>query len=145
MLLTFQLFTQFKPRFQLKFAFQESINLCLKRGLGNCIPITKFGARWVDDQKNYNIVFEKANLKLVINYLINNYYFTVGMSAFKQVIGIPMGSDPALFKAILFLYYFENKWILIIKKQNLNEVPSFVNTFRSINDLIAINDNGLLE
>ena len=50
-----------------------------------------------------------------MNYLIDNCYFTVRNSIFRQVIGIPEGSDTAPFITNLFLYYFENKWIMNFK------------------------------
>ena len=41
-------------------------------------------------------------LKL-LEFIIHNAYFQVGDKIFKQIIGIPMGSDPAPFIANLFL------------------------------------------
>ena len=78
-----------------------------------------------------------------MEYLIDNCYFTFGDKIFKQVIGIPMGSDPAPFKANLFLYYFENKWMKNLKKENLKKARRFARVFRFIDDLVAINDNNL--
>ena len=56
-----------------------------------------------------------------------------------------MGSDPAPFMANLFLYFYERKWVLNTKKSNLRKARLFGNTFRFIDDLIAINDVGLFE
>ena len=36
-------------------------------------------------------------MKDVFVYLLSNCYFTVGPKIFFQIIGIPMGSDPASF------------------------------------------------
>ena len=55
-----------------------------------------------------------------------------------------MALDSAPFMVIFFLYYFENKWINL-KKSNLYKSRSFTNTFPFIDDLAAINDNGLFE
>ena len=57
------------------------------------IAITKFGARWVDDKKNCKIVFDKVKLDLAINYILDNSYFIVWNSTFREVIVIAMGSD----------------------------------------------------
>ena len=46
-----------------------------------------------------------------ITFLLDNCFFTVGKHIFQQVIGIPMGTDPAPFMANLFLYYYENKFM----------------------------------
>lgn len=40
---------------------------------------------------------------------MNNCYFKFGNKVLRQIISIPMGSDPAPFIANLFLYYYENK------------------------------------
>ena len=47
--------------------------------------------------------------------------------------------------ANLFLYFYENRYVLNLKKQNLMLARRFCNTFRYIDDLCAINDNGEFE
>ena len=76
---------------------------------------------------------------------MKNCYFQLGKKVFRQVIGIPMGSDPAPFFANLFLYYFENKWIKKTKKNDIRRARRFANTFRFIDDLTALNDGGEFE
>ena len=56
-----------------------------------------------------------------------------------------MGSDPAPFMANLFLYHFESKFLKELKKSDLQLARKFSNTFRFIDDLNAMNDNGLFE
>ena len=56
-----------------------------------------------------------------------------------------MRSDPALFTANLFLYYFECKWILNLKKLDLYKTHNFANTLSFIGDLYVINVDGLFE
>ena len=53
--------------------------------------------------ENYKILFDKVKLKLAINYLLDNCYITVAISAFRQRIGTTMTSDAALFTVNLFL------------------------------------------
>ena len=71
-------------------------------------------------------------------FLINNAYFRVGNAIFRQVIGIPMGSDPAPFFANLFLSHYEALWV----KTHPDRAKSLCNTFRFIDDLQTLNDNG---
>ena len=47
--------------------------------------------------------------------------------------------------ANLFLYHFESKWLKNLKKTNLVKARKFSNTFRFIDDLNAMNDDGLFE
>ena len=51
-------------------------------------------------------------------------------------------SDPAPFMANLFLYYYESKYVKEVKKKDLFTARKFRNTFRFIDDLLAINDDG---
>ena len=64
---------------------------------------------------------------------------------FRQVIGIPMGSDPAPFFANLFLFHFESEWLDKTKKDNHHRARRFGHAFRFIDDLVAINDNNEFE
>ena len=80
-------------------------------------------------------------VKEALQYLMDRCYFTFGNTLLYQVIGIPMGSDPAPFMANLFLYYFESKWIKGLKKENLQIARRFANTFRFIDDLLTVNDD----
>ena len=43
-------------------------------------------------------------IKSLLEYVIDNAFFQVGNKVFRQIIGIPMGSDPAPFIANLLLY-----------------------------------------
>ena len=76
-----------------------------------------------------------------MEYLLDNFYFKVGDSLFRQIIGIPMGSDPAPYFANLYLYYYARKWILNLKKTDL----AAAHNFRFIDYLIVINDRGDFE
>ena len=68
-------------------------------------------------------------------------FFRVGSKSFRQVIGIPMGSDPAPFIANLFLYIYENRFMTNLKKTDLSREKNLRHVFRFIDDLIALNDN----
>jgi hypothetical protein len=56
-----------------------------------------------------------------------------------------MGMDPAPFWANLFLFHYESEWIMKIKKSNNILARKFGNTFRFIDDLIAMNDGGVFQ
>ena len=56
-----------------------------------------------------------------------------------------MGSDPALFFANLFLYFYESKWMNELKKNDLIKARKLCNIFRFIEDLNSINDCGEFE
>ena len=64
-------------------------------------------AYWVKKASTKNPTFSADLLKQCVDFLINNAFFRVGDLIFRQVIGIPMDSDPAPFFASLFLFYYE--------------------------------------
>ena len=86
-------------------------------------------------------MYSKLSIKTHLEFIIDNAYFQVGDKIFKQIIGIPMGSDPAPFIANLFLYVYENRYMNGLKKSDLSRARNLRHIFRFIDDLIAINDN----
>ena len=64
--------------------------------------------------------------------MINNTYFGINNGVFRQVIGIPMGSDPAPFFANLFLFHFECQWMEHLRKNDLRRGKKFLMLFASI-------------
>jgi len=118
------------------------VDFCFDGGTHEFIFCNDWGARWVSDPSSYDFVYDKAKMKLAIRYLMSNCYFTFGNRTFRQVIGIPMGSDPAPFFANLFLYYYESKWIRNLQRNDLSRARKFSSIFRFIDDLLTMNDDG---
>ena len=133
------------PHDKLLDVLNKLIDFCFNGGEHKFIVISKFGARWCKDKKDSAISFDKQMIKDAVKYLLSNCFFTVGSKIFRQIIGIPMGSDPAPFFANLFLYYYESKWMNLIKKNDLIRARKLCNMFRFIDDLSAINDGGEFE
>ena len=121
------------------------IDFCFNGGGHKYVTISKYGARWSKDRTNSRLCFDKQKLKNAVSYLLSNCFFTIGSKIFRQIIGIPMGSDPAPFFANLFLYFYESKWMDSLKKKDLLRARKFGNLFRFIDDLSAINDDGEFE
>ena len=65
-------------------------------------------AYWVKGVRGKKFKYDATIIKECIRYLISNAFFRVGNLVFRQIIGIPMGSDPAPFFANLFLFFFMN-------------------------------------
>ena len=116
------------------------IDFCFQGGTHEQVSINNSGASWVSKDSKSELKFNKKVIKDAMKYLMDNCYFTFGNKLFRQIIGIPMGSDPAPFMANLFLYYFENKWVKNLKKGSLQRARKFMHTFRFIDDLLTIND-----
>ena len=92
----------------------------------------------------------KINLRYLLIKLPWNYpliffsiivFFNFGNLHFQQVIGIPIGFDPAPFRANPSLWYYEDIWLLHTKKRDLHKACLFSNTFCFIGNLCTINNN----
>ena len=110
------------------------------------LSVTSSGAHWVTGKyKGSGTVYDIDNVKNALQFLINNSYFYVGKQVFRQKIGIPMGLDPAPFLANLFLAYYEIHFIDGLRKTDYGRAKKFLNTYRFIDDLTPLNDNGEFE
>ena len=80
----------------------------------------------------------------MIHWLIDNTFVVIGDRVFRQVIGIPMGTDCAPFLANLFLFSYEFQWMYEkLKKKQFYLLQKFKYCCRYIDDLFAINNNKL--
>ena len=115
---------------------------CLLRNIVG-INTYDYMIKWISRGNKTSIIFDQAKIKVALKYLMNRCFFTFGQKIYRQVIGIPMGSDPAPFMANLFLYHYESKQIKDLKKTDLQKARMFRHTFRFIDDLLTINDDNL--
>ena len=129
------------PHSKLLDVLNELIDFCFKGGDHHLLSVNKSNARWVTGHRTKSsILFNIEQTKEALRYLMANCHFSLGNRLFRQVIGIPMGSDPAPFFANLFLYYYENKWVKSLKRIDAIRARKFCHTFRFIDDLFTIND-----
>ena len=56
-----------------------------------------------------------------------------------------MGTDCALFLANLFLFSYENEWMMRMKSEDPHLARQFSNSVRYIDDLLTINNDGLMK
>ena len=130
------------PHQKLLDVLSELTDFCFQGGTHKQISVNNSGARWVSKNSKAMLTFNRNTVKDAMKYIMNNCHFTFGEKLFRQIVGIPMGSDPAPFMANLFLYYFESNWINNLKKESLQRARRFLHTFRFIDDLLTINDHG---
>ena len=77
---------------------------------------TTKGERSKTNKKSF---FHTEKYKIIVNYLNDNAYFEVGGNIFRQVIDIPIGTDPDTFMANLFLSYYESKFVETPKNKKI--------------------------
>ena len=76
-----------------------------------------------------------------LNFLLNNIYVRFGQKIFRQVIGIPMGTNCAPLIADLFLYCYESDFMLKLSKgNNDNLIEAFNNTSRYLDDVLNLDN-----
>ena len=145
--LTFDLSTLYTklPHNKLLMVLNSLIDFCFDGGESKYITVNNYGARWVKDIKDNVIRLNKQQIKYAVAYLLFHCHFTVGPKVFCQIIGIPMGSDSAPFSTNSFLYFYENKRMNELKKNNLIKTTKLCNIFRFIDDLNSINYDGEFE
>ena len=109
------------------------------------LHISRNRAYWCDKnphtrlEKSYCLTLE--TLCKWIELLIDNIYVFYGGQVFKQIIGIPMGTDCAPVLANLFLLYYERIYIFnLVEIGDTDTLYKLSNTGRFIDDLISIND-----
>ena len=129
------------PHHLLKGALSEIVDFCFKGGISKGVYVHKTDAYWRKPSKDSKDPYTMEDIKSVLNYVIDNAFFQVGNKVFRQIIGIPMGSDPAPFIANLFLYIYENRFMTNLKKDDLARAKNLRHVFRFIDDLISLNDN----
>ena len=132
------------PHTKLFNELSEILKFVFKGGRNTNISINRYGtARWTKRSNKY--CYDLDKITRAIKYLLDNCHFKFGNKLFRQIVGIPMGSDPAPFFANLFLYQYESRWLNRMKKENNILARKFGRTFRFIDDLLAINDGDEFE
>ena len=93
-----------------------------------------------------NIAFDKEKLLSCLNYLIDNAYIVHNGQVYRQIIGIPMGTNSAPHDANIYLFVYEYEYIeALINDGNSKYLEKSANIFRFQDDLFAVNDDGLFE
>ena len=95
--------------------------------------------------KSY-IVFNKSNLVECINYLIDNAFVVFNNNVYRQVIGIPMGTNSGPHVANIYLHQYEHEYFRLLFDRGKNDLLARLEfVFRFQDDLISFNDHGLLQ
>ena len=110
------------------------------------VKVNKYQASWTNTKNTSGLYFDCQGLVKLVAWLIDNTYVTIGDSIFKQVVGIPMGTDCAPFLANLFLYAYEFEWLNnLLKLKKYTILNKFKRCCRYIDDLLTINNDNLMK
>ena len=99
-----------------------------------------------DINSSGNNVYTADNICKLIEFLIDNIFVQFGGRLFRQVIGIPMGTNCAPLLADLFPYSYEKEFLdNMIKSGHRRLARSFNLCYRYIDDLIVFKNRRFLD
>ena len=76
-----------------------------------------------------------------LTFLLDNIYIRFGIKLFRQIVGIPMGTNCVPLVADLFLFCYEREFIMSLSVENQSEIIEvFSSTSRYFEDLLNIDN-----
>ena len=93
--------------------FIEKIFSCVDKRFVTCSAKSKT-AYYSKSKSTHNASFDKESLIKAIEFIIDNNYVTFHWKIYRQIIGIPMGTNCAPYLANLFLSCFEYKYLSLL-------------------------------
>ena len=100
-------------------------------------------AYWSKSRSASNICLSSDELLALVNIIIDNSYILFHDKVFRQIIGIPMGTNCAPFLANIFLHVYEYEYLVkLIEQGDLVIARKLAQTFRFQEDCASINDDG---
>ena len=110
------------------------------------INITEKSAYFSNKRSKKNLSLSVAEFLTLVNFDVDNSYVVYQNQVFRQIIGIPMGSNCAPDLANIYLHVFEYNYIhSLVTTNNFYLLAKLCNLFRYQDDLIVFEDNGLFE
>ena len=74
-----------------------------------------------------------------LRFLLDNIYIRFGTKLFRQIVGIPMGTNFAPLVADLFLFCYERDFMMSLSVENQSEIiEAFSSTSKHLDDLLNI-------
>ena len=76
-----------------------------------------------------------------LTFLLNNIYIRFSSKSYRQIVGIPMGTNCAPLVSDLFLFCYEREFMLSLSEDNQSGViEAFNSTSRYLDDLLNIDN-----
>ena len=94
-----------------------------------------------DAVRNYNL-WSCQKVCEALTFLLDNIYIRFGSKLYRQIVGIPMGTNCAPLVADLFLFCYERDFMLPLSEDSQSGViETFNSTSRYLDDLLNIDSN----
>ena len=76
-----------------------------------------------------------------LTFLLDNIYIRFGTKLFRQIVGIPLGTNCVPLVADLFLFCYERDFVMSLSVENQSEIiEAFSSTSRYLDDLLNIDN-----
>ena len=110
------------------------------------IKVGRNKSHFTSDPSNGDNKYTANDICKMIEFLVDNIYVRFGGQLFRQMVGIPMGTNCAPLLADLFLYSYENEFLdKLIKEGKRKLARRFNLSYRYIDDLISFNNKRFKE
>ena len=134
------------PHHQLKSNVKKIVEKAFDSSKKRFICINNKTAFFSDKNHNNVICLSCSELVAGLSYLIDNSFVNYKGSIYRQVIGIPMGTNSAPHLANCYLAVYEYEYMQLLQSKNkLEELKNLQNIFRFQDDLLVLNDNGTFD
>ena len=108
------------------------------------IKVGRNKSYFISDPLNGDNKYTANDICKMIEFLVDSIYVRFGGQLFRQMVGIPMGTNCAPLLADLFLYSYENEFLdKLIKESKRKLARKFNLSYRYIDDLISFNNKNL--
>ena len=110
------------------------------------IKVGRNKSYFTSDPFNGDNKYTANDICKMIEFLVDNIYVRFGGQLFRQMVGIPMGTNCAPLLADLFLYSYENEFLdKLIKEGKRKLARRFNLSYSYIDDLISFNNKRFKE
>ena len=138
------------PHDLLKSCMNSIINNAFKHKNGATrythIKVCRNKSYFTSDPLNGDNKYTADDICKMIEFLVDNIYVRFGGQLFRQMVGIPMGTNCATLLADLFLYSYENEFLDKLIKEGKRKLARKLNlSYRYIDDLISFNNKRFKE
>ena len=110
------------------------------------IKVGRSKSYFTSDPLNGDSKYTANDICKMIEFLVDNIYVRFGGQLFRQMVGIPMGTNCAPLSADLFLYSYENEFLdKLIKEGKRKLARRFNLSYRYTDNLISFNNKRFKE
>ena len=127
------------PQSEIKKQFSKIFNKVFKREGKQFINVNYREAYFSSRQNNRGCSFRLTDMIEILDFILDNIFVRFGSKVYRQVNGVPIGSDTGAEIANLLLFSYEAAYVEKISKENITIARKFNLCSRYIDDLFVGN------